>query len=61
MLANVYLPLVLLALIMIAQEIENKYNWCVLAIIVFAGVSMSLSGIFMITVMVGVGMLPLLL
>lgn len=61
MLANVYLPLVLLALIMIAQEIENKYNWCVLAIIVFAGVSMSLSGIFMITVMVGVGMLPILL
>lgn len=61
MLANIYLPLVLLALIMIAQEIENKYNWCVLAVIVFAGVSMSLSGIFIITAMVGVGILSILL
>lgn len=60
MLANVYLPLVLLALIMIAREVENKYNWCILAVIVFAGVSMSLSGIFIITAMVGVGMLPIL-
>lgn len=61
MLANVYLPLVLLALIMIVQEIEKKYSWCVLSVIVFAGVSMSLSGIFIITLMVGVGMLPILL
>lgn len=61
MLANVYLPLVLLALIMIAQETENKYNWYVMAIIVFAGVSMSLSGIFMILLMAGVGLLPILL
>lgn len=61
MLANVYLPLVLLSLIMIAKEIDHKYNWGVLAIAVFAGVSMSLSGIFIITAMVGVGLLPILL
>lgn len=61
MLANVYLPLVLLALIMLAQEVENKYNWCVLTLAIFAGVSMSLSGIFIITLMVGAVMLSILL
>lgn len=61
MLANVYLPMVLLGLIMIAQQIESKYNWWVLAVFVLAGVSMSLSGIFITTTMVGEGMLPILL
>lgn len=61
MLANVYLPLVLLSLIMLAKESDRKYNWIVLGTAVFVGVSMSLSGIFMITAMVGVGLLPILL
>ena len=60
MLANLYLPLVLLALVLLAKNIENKWNWLILCLITFAGVSMSISGIFIITVMVGTGLLSII-
>ncbi|MFR4128771.1 MAG: DUF6077 domain-containing protein [Roseburia inulinivorans] len=60
MLANVYLPMVLLGIILIAQQTESSYRWCILAIIVFSSVSMSLSGIFIVIMMLGAGLLPIL-
>lgn len=56
MLANIYLPLVLLGLIIVAKKIDQKYGWILLGLFVFAGSAMSLSGIFMIFAMLGVGL-----
>lgn len=61
MLANIYLPLVLLGLIIIAKKIDEKYGWILLGLFVFAGAAMSLSGIFMILAMLGVGLLAILI
>lgn len=61
MLANIYLPFVLLGLIMIAKKIDQKYGWILLGLFVFAGTAMSLSGIFMILAMLGVGLLAILM
>jgi hypothetical protein len=61
MLANVYLPLVLLGLIGIAKQAKDKANWIILMIVVFAGISMSLSGIFIILLMAAVGLFSVLL
>ena len=60
MLANLYLPMVLLAMVLLAKNIESKRNWLILCLIIFAGVSMSISGIFIITVMVGAGVLSII-
>lgn len=60
MLANVYLPLVLFCMILIAKQTDKKSNWGILAVNLFAGVAMSMSGIFIITIMVGAGLLPIL-
>lgn len=60
MLANVYIPFVLLGLVRLAKRAEDTYNWYVIMLIVFAGVSMSLSGIFMLLLMVGAGLLAIL-
>ncbi len=60
MLANLYLPMVLLAMVLLAKNIESKRNWLILCLIAFAGVSMSISGIFIITVMVGAGLLSVI-
>lgn len=61
MLANVYLPLALLAMILLAQEIELIYHWLLLGLVAFAGASLSISGIFILTAMLGSGLLAILL
>ena len=61
MLANLYLPMVLLTMVLLAKNIESKRNWLILCLIAFAGVSMYISGIFIITVMVGTGLMSILL
>ena len=61
MLANLYLPLTLLALTLLAKELDNKRNWLILGSVVLAGVTMSISGIFILTAMVGVGLLAILI
>lgn len=60
MLANVYLPLALLALILLAKELEQRYCWVILGLVVFAGMSMSVSGIFILAAMVGSGLLAII-
>lgn len=60
MLANVYLPLALLALILLAKGLEQMYHWLILGLIVFAGMSMSVSGIFILAAMVGSGLLAII-
>ena len=60
MLANVYLPMALLGIILIAQQAEDRYRWWILAVSVFSSVSMSLSGIFITIMMLGTGLLPVL-
>lgn len=60
MLANVYLPMVLLALILLAQKIDASYHWLVLGLVAFAGVSLSISGIFVLSAAVGVGLLAII-
>ena len=61
MLANVYLPLVLLAIVLAAGETEKKECWIMLGAFAFAGATMSMSGVFMIPMLLGVGLLPVLL
>ena len=61
MLANIYLPLVLLALVLLAKKLDDTCNWLILGSIVLAGVTMSISGIFILTAMVGVGLLSILM
>lgn len=61
MLANLYLPLTLLALTLLAKELDNRRNWLILGSVVLAGVTMSISGIFILTMMVGVGLLAILI
>ena len=60
MLCNVYLPFVLLALVLLAKEIDNKCNWLILGMIVTAGMTMSVSGIFIIAAMVGIGVVVIM-
>ncbi|MFR4351129.1 MAG: DUF6077 domain-containing protein [Roseburia sp.] len=60
MLANLYLPLALLALILLAKEMGKRYCWVILALVFFAGASLSISGIFILCVMIGGGLLALL-
>lgn len=61
MLANVYLPLALLAMILLAQGIEQIYHWLILGLVAFAGVSLSISGIFILAAMIGSGLLAILM
>lgn len=61
MLANVYLPLALLAIVLAAEETEKKQCWIMLGVFAFAGATMSMSGVFMIPMLLGVGLLPVLL
>lgn len=61
MLANVYLPLVLLGIVLVVKQMDRKYNWLLLALFILAGVNMSMSGVFMIPVLTGAGLLPALL
>ena len=60
MLCNIYLPFVLLALVLLAKEIDNKCNWLILGMIVTAGMAMSVSGIFIIAAMVGIGVVVIM-
>lgn len=60
MLANLYLPLALLALILLAMKTESLYNWIILGLIVFVGASLSISGIFVLSAMVGIGLLTII-
>lgn len=60
MLANLYLPLALLALLLLAKEIENRYCWVILGLVFLVGASLSISGIFILCVMIGGGLLALL-
>lgn len=60
MLANVYLPLVLLSLVLLAQRIDDRYHWLVLGMVAFAGASLSISGIFVLSAAVGVGLLAII-
>lgn len=61
MLANVYLPLAVLAIVLAAEETEKKQCWIILGVFGFAGATMSMSGVFMIPMLLGVGLLPVLL
>lgn len=61
MLANIYLPLALLAMILLAQGLEQLYHWLILGLIAFVGVSLSISGIFILSAMIGSGLLAILL
>lgn len=61
MLANVYLPLALLAIVLASEETEKKQCWIMLGVFAFAGATMSMSGVFMIPMLLGVGLLPVLL
>lgn len=61
MLANVYLPLALLAMILLVQEIEKINNWLILGTVAFVGASLSISGIFILTAMIGSGLLAILI
>lgn len=61
MLANVYLPLALFAIVLAAEETEKKQCWIMLGVFAFAGATMSMSGVFMIPMLLGVGLLPVLL
>lgn len=60
MLANLYLPLALLALVLLAREMGRREYWVLLALVFFTGASLSISGIFILCVMIGVGLLALL-
>lgn len=61
MLANVYLPLALWAMILLAQEAEQLYSWIILGLVAFVGASLSISGIFILTAMIGSGLLAILI
>lgn len=61
MLANVYLPLTLLAMILLAKEAESLYHWLILGLTALVGVSLSISGIFILTAMIGSGVLGILI
>lgn len=60
MLANVYLPFALLAVIMLAVEGRELYCWLILAAAVTAGTALSGSGIFLLPVMAGCGLLTVI-
>ena len=60
MLANLYLPLALLVLVLLAKEMGGRYYWALLALVFFTGASLSISGIFILCVMIGGGLLALL-
>lgn len=61
MLANVYLPLALLAMILLAKEAQGIYHWLILGLVALVGVSLSISGIFILTAMIGSGLLAILI
>lgn len=61
MLANVYLPLALFAMILLAKEAEGFYHWLILGLVALVGVSLSISGIFILTAMIGSGVLGILI
>lgn len=61
MLANVYLPFALLAVILLAMEGGKLYCWLILAAAVIAGTALSGSGIFLLPVMAGSGLLAVIL
>ena len=44
-----------------AEETEKKQCWIMLGVFAFAGATMSMSGVFMIPMLLGVGLLPVLL
>ena len=45
----------------LAEETEKKQCWIMLGVFAFAGATMSMSGVFMIPMLLGVGLLPVLL
>lgn len=61
MLANVYLPLTLLAMVLLAKEVDSLYHWLILGLTALVGVSLSISGIFILTAMIGSGVLGILI
>lgn len=61
MLANVYLPFALLAIILLVKEGGELYYWWILMLAVVVGFSLSVSGIFVMIVMIGSGLMAILL
>lgn len=60
MLANVYLPFALLALLMLVKEGGALYGWLILMLAAIVGAGLSVSGIFVMAVMIGSGLLALI-
>ena len=48
-------------IVLAAEETEKKQYWIMLGVFAFAGATMSMSGVFMIPMLMGVGLLPVLL
>ncbi len=60
MLANVYLPFALFALLLLVKEGGALYGWLILMLAAIVGAGLSVSGIFIMAAMIGSGLLAVI-